>query len=71
MNMHPGKGDKKEKTEAAQKNKAEGRWTNGEHNLFLQGLKIHGKNWKKLESKYSSNFLLVPITFYYNPPVSN
>ena len=26
----------------------EGRWTNEEHVLFLQALKIHGKIWKKV-----------------------
>jgi SHAQKYF class myb-like DNA-binding protein len=25
-----------------------GRWTSKEHNLFLQGLKLHGKCWKKI-----------------------
>jgi SHAQKYF class myb-like DNA-binding protein len=25
-----------------------GRWTSEEHNLFLQGLELHGKGWKKI-----------------------
>jgi len=25
-----------------------GRWTHEEHQLFLQGLKLHGKDWKKV-----------------------
>ena len=25
-----------------------GRWTTEEHNLFLEGLRIHGKNWDKI-----------------------
>ena len=25
-----------------------GRWTAEEHNLFLQGLELHGKGWKKI-----------------------
>ncbi|CAN0538638.1 unnamed protein product, partial [Laminaria digitata] len=25
-----------------------GRWTNDEHNLFLRGLDLHGKGWKKI-----------------------
>ncbi|OEU20545.1 hypothetical protein FRACYDRAFT_165241, partial [Fragilariopsis cylindrus CCMP1102] len=24
------------------------RWTSEEHNLFLQGLELHGKGWKKI-----------------------
>ena len=26
-----------------------GRWTKQEHEKFIEGLKIHGKNWKKVE----------------------
>lgn len=40
---------RRELTEAAQRGKAEGRWTMQEHQLFIHGLKIHGKNWKRLE----------------------
>jgi len=25
-----------------------GRWTSEEHNLFLKGLELHGKGWKKI-----------------------
>ena len=41
---------KREMTEAARLGKAEGRWTNEEHNRFLDGMKIYDRNWKKLES---------------------
>ena len=27
-----------------------GRWTREEHNLFLKGLEMHGKGWKKIAS---------------------
>ena len=27
-----------------------GRWTNEEHGLFLRGLDLHGKGWKKIAS---------------------
>ena len=30
-------------------NQQVGRWTNDEHQSFLIGLKLYGKNWKKVE----------------------
>ena len=27
-----------------------GRWTHEEHSLFLKGLQMYGKNWKKIQS---------------------
>ena len=29
--------------------KTAGRWTKEEHQKFLYGLKLYGKNWKKIE----------------------
>jgi len=31
-----------------------GRWTKDEHTRFVEGLKIYGKNWKKVEDHVSS-----------------
>lgn len=40
----------KKETKASRLGKSTGRWTHQEHLLFIEGLKIHGKNWKKVES---------------------
>ena len=32
----------------------EGRWTDDEHRLFLQGLEQHGKDWKKIATLIKS-----------------
>jgi len=45
---------KNDLTEAAKRGKAEGRWTNEEHNRFLDGMKKHDRNWKKLEAYVGS-----------------
>ena len=45
---------RREMTEAVKLGKAEGRWTMEEHRLFMDGLQIHGKNWKQLESYIST-----------------
>jgi len=29
--------------------KSTGRWTDEEHEKFLEGLKLFGRNWKKIE----------------------
>ena len=31
-----------------------GRWTREEHNLFLRGLELHGKGWKKIAALIKS-----------------
>lgn len=40
----------KKETKASRLGKSTGRWTQQEHVLFIEGLKIFGKNWKKVES---------------------
>ena len=40
----------KKETKASRLGKSTGRWTQKEHVLFIEGLKIYGKNWKKVES---------------------
>ena len=40
----------KKETKASRLGKSTGRWTQKEHLLFIEGLKIHGKNWKKIEN---------------------
>jgi SHAQKYF class myb-like DNA-binding protein len=40
----------KKETKASRLGKSTGRWTHREHILFIEGLKIYGKNWKKVES---------------------
>jgi SHAQKYF class myb-like DNA-binding protein len=44
--------EKKRRTNAAKKpvdkNNCTGRWTKDEHALFLEGIKLHGKEWKKI-----------------------
>lgn len=40
----------KKETKASRLGKSTGRWTHKEHVLFIEGLKIYGKNWKKVES---------------------
>ena len=40
----------KKETKASRLGKSTGRWTQKEHILFIEGLKIYGKNWKKVES---------------------
>lgn len=40
----------KKETKASRLGKSTGRWTHQEHVLFIEGLKIFGKNWKKVES---------------------
>lgn len=39
----------KKETKASRLGKSTGRWTQKEHILFIEGLKIYGKNWKKVE----------------------
>lgn len=36
-------------TKASKLGKSTGRWTQKEHVLFIEGLKMYGKNWKKVE----------------------
>jgi len=38
-----------EKTRASRASKSSGRWTKEEHQKFIEGLRIYGKNWKKVE----------------------
>lgn len=40
----------KKETKASRLGKSTGRWTQKEHVLFIEGLKMYGKNWKKVES---------------------
>ena len=49
FNLKPEQSYKKE-TKASRLGKSTGRWTHQEHILFIEGLKIYGKNWKKVES---------------------
>ena len=39
----------KKETKASRLGKSTGRWTHKEHLLFIEGLKIHGKDWKSVE----------------------
>lgn len=34
--------------ESAELDEKSGRWTRAEHRKFLEGLKVHGRNWKKI-----------------------
>lgn len=36
-----------------------GRWTDEEHDLFLQGLKLYGKEWKKIASLVNYSYVLI------------
>lgn len=49
LKLKPEQSYKKE-TKASRLGKSTGRWTHQEHILFIEGLKIYGKNWKKVES---------------------
>ena len=49
LKLKPEQSYKKE-TKASRLGKSTGRWTQQEHLLFIEGLKIYGKNWKKVES---------------------
>lgn len=49
LKLKPEQSYKKE-TKASRLGKSTGRWTQKEHVLFIEGLKIYGKNWKKVES---------------------
>jgi len=49
LKLKPEQSYKKE-TKASRLGKSTGRWTQQEHVLFIEGLKIYGKNWKKVES---------------------
>lgn len=49
LKLKPEQSYKKE-TKASRLGKSTGRWTSKEHVLFIEGLKIYGKNWKKVES---------------------
>lgn len=49
LKLKPEQSYKKE-TKASRLGKSTGRWTQQEHALFIEGLKIYGKNWKKVES---------------------
>ena len=40
----------KKETKASRLGKSTGRWSHKEHILFIEGLKIYGKNWKKVEN---------------------
>jgi SHAQKYF class myb-like DNA-binding protein len=40
----------KKETKASRLGKSTGRWTQKEHVLFIEGLKMYGKNWKKVEN---------------------
>ena len=48
LKLKPEQSYKKE-TKASRLGKSTGRWTQQEHVLFIEGLKIYGKNWKKVE----------------------
>ena len=34
--------------ESVELDEKSGRWTRAEHRKFLEGLKVHGRNWKKI-----------------------
>jgi len=46
--------DKSLSTLPQKKLKTSGRWTRDEHNKFLRGLKIHGREWKKVSEMIST-----------------
>jgi len=57
--------------------KKTGRWTKDEHGLFLEGLKLYGKNWDKIEDhigtrsaynirSHSQKFLIRLVKFLEN-----
>ena len=48
FNLKPEHSYKKD-TKASKLGKSTGRWTQKEHVLFIEGLKMYGKNWKKVE----------------------
>lgn len=43
-----GRKAKKAVTSKSKAKKNGGRWTSGEHNQFMHGLKLYGKEWKKV-----------------------
>ena len=49
-----------------------GRWTKKEHDLFLQGLKEHGREWKKVAEMIKSELLVLRLlVFVSSRPVSS
>ncbi|CAI2365108.1 unnamed protein product [Moneuplotes crassus] len=45
----PQKSTYKRATKASKLGKSAGRWTDKEHDMFIEGLKLYGRNWKKVE----------------------